>query len=192
MLKDIFVSEVRVKILKIMMLNPTKQYHVRALVREVGTEINAVRRELSRLTNLGLLRKRQSSNRIYYTVDTNSLYYPELLSLVAKETHIGESIINNAKYLGNVKYVLLSRAYLRGRVSTVLDVDLFIVGSVNLEVLEKIVKAEQIRVGRDFNYSVMGEEEFIFRKRRNDQFIAKVLSQSRTMLIGDEEELCAL
>ena len=192
MLKDIFVSEVRVKILKIMMLNSTKQYHVRALVREVGTEINAVRRELSRLTNLGLLRKRQSSNRIYYTVDTNSLYYPELLSLVAKETHIGESIISNAKYLGNVKYVLLSRAYLRGRVSTVLDVDLFIVGSVNLDVLEKIVKAEQIRVGRDFNYSVMGEEEFIFRKRRNDQFIAKVLSQSRTMLIGDEEELCAL
>ena len=192
MLKDIFVSEVRVKILKIMLLNPTKQYHVRALVREVGTEINAIRRELFRLTNIGLLRRRQSSNRIYYTVDTNSLYYPELLSLVAKETHIGADIINNAKYLGNVKYVVLSRAYLRGRVSTVLDVDLFIVGSVNLEVLEKIVKAEQIRIGRDFNYSVMGEEEFIFRKRRNDQFIAKVLSQSRTMLIGDEEELCVL
>lgn len=192
MLKDIFVSEVRVKILKIMMLNPTKQYHVRALVREVGTEINAVRRELSRLTNMGLLRRRQSSNRIYYTVDTNSLYYPELLSLVAKETHIGIDIINNAKYLGNIKYVILSRAYLRGRVSTVLDVDLFIVGSVNLDVIERIVKSEQLRVGRDFNYSVMGEEEFIFRKRRNDQFIAKVLSQSRTMLIGDEEELCAL
>lgn len=192
MLKDIFVSEVRVKILKIMMLNPTKQYHVRALVREVGTEINAVRRELARLTGIGLLRRRQSSNRIYYAVDTNSLYYPELLSLAAKETYVGADLINNAKYLGNVKYVVLSRAYLRGRVSTVLDVDLFIVGSVNLEVLEKIIKAEQTRVGRDVNYSVMGEEEFIFRKRRNDQFIAKVLSQSRTMLIGNEEEFCAL
>jgi hypothetical protein len=34
----------------------------------------------------------------------------------------------------------------------------------------------------------MSLEDFEFRKRKGDSFITKILSQSRTMLIGDEEE----
>ena len=65
MLKNIFVSEVRVKILKLLLLNPTKQFHVRAIVRAVNAEINAVRRELDNLISVGLLKRRQSSNKIF-------------------------------------------------------------------------------------------------------------------------------
>ncbi len=190
MLKELFVSEVRVKILKLMLPRPNNQFHVRGLVRAVKTEINAVRRELLRLTNLGLLRKRQSGNRLYYTVSTTSTYYPELLSLVAKEEGIGAELIKHIKELGDVKFAVLSRAFLLGRVSTVLDVDLFIVGSARVDVLDKLVKDEQQRSHRELNYTVMPEEEFIFRKRKNDTFISKVLSQSRTMLVGNEEEFC--
>lgn len=192
MLKDIFVSEVRVNMLKLMLPAPDKALHVRAIVRELGTEINAVRRELERLTKIGLLKKRQSSNRLYYTVDTSSIYYPELLSLVAKETGLGEALLSNRKALGNIKYALLSRRFSRNEPTTVLDVDLFIVGSVDFELLEKIVKEKEVALSREIHYSVMGEDEFIFRKRKNDQFISKILSQGRTMLIGDEEELTSL
>ncbi len=192
MLKDIFVSEVRVNMLKLMLPNPDKALHVRAIVRELNTEINAIRRELERLTGIGLLKKRQSSNRLYYTVDTSSIYYPELLSLVAKETNLGESILSNRKALGNIKYALLARRFSRNEPSTVLDVDLFIVGSVDFDLLEKIVKENEVILNKNIHYSVMGEDEFIFRKRKNDQFISKVLSQGRTILIGDEEELTSL
>ncbi|HSX39941.1 MAG TPA: hypothetical protein VLI92_05120 [Candidatus Saccharimonadales bacterium] len=192
MLKDIFVSEVRVKILKLMLPRPNSQFHVRGLVRAVKTEINAVRRELLRLNNLGLLRKRQSGNRIYYTVNPTSIYYPELLSMVAKEEGLGAEIISHAKELGDVKYAVLSRSFLLGRTSTVLDVDLFVVGNANAEVLDKLVKDEQARISREINFTIMPEEEFIFRKRKNDTFISKVLAQSRTMLIGNEEEFCTI
>jgi DNA-binding transcriptional ArsR family regulator len=190
MLKDLFVSEVRLKILKTMLVQPEKPYHVRALVRAVGTEINAVRRELSRLTGIGLLRKRQSGNRIYYSVNQASLYFPELLSLISKEEGLGADIIRNAKKLGDVDFVVLSRAFSRGRESTALDVDLFIVGSVNLPVLQSIIKFNEQKLGREINYTVMPSDEFVFRKRKNDSFISKILAQSRTMLVGDEEEFC--
>ena len=192
MLKDFFVSEVRVKILKTMLPCPDKPYHVRALVRAVGTEINAVRRELQRLTRAGLLRKRPSGNRVYYSVNTSSPYYPELLSLIAKEVGVGAQIISLSKELGDVKFAVLSRAFSKGRASSVLDVDLFIVGAVNMNVLDKIVAGVEAARGSEINYTVMGEEEFSFRKRRNDQFITRVLSQSRTMLIGEEEEFCSI
>ena len=192
MLNEIFVSEVRVKILKLMLPAPEKPFHVRALVRAVGTEINAIRRELNRLTKLGLLKRRPSGNRVYFTVNTGSIYYPELLSLVSKENGLGQKIIQQSKQLGDVRFAILSRAFARGRVSSILDIDLFIVGSLNLEVLERIISEEEKSTGREVHYSVMGEDEFLFRKRKNDQFVMRILTQSRTMLLGDEEEFCSL
>ncbi|MBI2620841.1 winged helix-turn-helix transcriptional regulator [candidate division WWE3 bacterium] len=192
MLKDLFVSEVRVRLFKVFLVNPSKPLHVRALVRQVGTEINAIRRELQRLVDAGVLRKRPSGNRVYYNVNTSSQYYPELLSLVAKEEGLGAEIIKRSKELGDIEYAVLARGFSRGREYNVLDVDLFIVGSVNLDVLNVVVSKTQEELKREINYSVMGEEEFLFRKRRNDAFINKVLSQSRTMLIGDEELFCAV
>lgn len=192
MLKDLFVSEVRLRILSLTLTNPHKQYHVRAIVRAVGAEINAVRRELAKLENMGLLRKRQSGNRLYYKADTANIYYSELLALVSKETGIGGLLLQNAKDLGAIKFAVISTAFLRGRQSTVLDVDLFIVGEVNLEVLKRIVSTAEKDMSREINYSVMSEEDFTFRKRKNDHFVSKILSQSRTMLIGDEEEFCAV
>lgn len=188
MLKELFVSEVRVNILKRMLPTPDKPYHVRALVRAVKTEINAVRRELARLYRIGLLRKRPSGNRIYYTVDTSSPFYPELLALIAKDKGIGGGIIANLKKLGDVRFAVLSKAYIRGRVSSVLDVDLFLVGEVNLSTLKELVDIEQQKTGQEINYSVMSLEDFVFRKRKGDTFINKILSQSRAMLVGDEEE----
>lgn len=192
MINELFVSEVRVKILKLMLPNPATPFHVRALVRAVGTEINAIRRELNRLTKLGLLKRRPSGNRVYFTVNTASYYYPELLSLVSKEMTLGLKIISSAKQLGGVKFAVLSRAFSRGRQSSLLDIDLFLVGSLNLEVLEKIIAEEEKNLEKEIHYSVMGEDEFLFRKRKNDQFVMRILTQSRTLLIGDEEEFCSL
>ena len=188
MLKDLLISEVRVNILKQMLPTPDKSYHVRALVRAVDTEINAVRRELARLHSIGLLRRRPSGNRIYYSVDTASPYYPELLALIAKDGGVGAAIIDNLKKLGDVRFAVLSKAFIRGRQSSVLDVDLFLVGTVNLDVLKETIEKEQKKLNKEVNYSVMSLEDFEFRKRKGDSLITKILSQSRTMLIGDEEE----
>lgn len=192
MLKDLFVSEVRVKILKLMLPDPSKSLHVRAIVRAVGTEINAVRRELERLEGVGLLNKRRSSNRLYYTVDSSNMYYGELLSLIAKDDGLGYEIVANRKNLGDIKFAVLSRKFSRNIPSSTLDVDLFLVGSLNFHILESLIKEYEERLGREIHYSVMGEDEFMFRKRKNDQFISKILSQGRTMLVGDEVEFTSL
>src|SRR3990167_36238 len=173
MLKDLFVSAVRVKILKIFLFDKDKSYHVRSLVRAVGSEINAVRRELQKLTSIGFLRRRPSGNRVYYSLNSSSIYYPELLSLFVKEDGIGADIIKAEKELGNAKYAVLARSFVRGRASTVLDVDLFVVGGVNIEVLKNIVSNEEKKQNRELNYTVMGEDEFNF----------KSLSKRRIILI---------
>lgn len=192
MLKELLVSEVRIKILKLLILNPEKSYHVRAIVRAVDAEINAVRRELENLTTINILRRRQSSNRIYYSVDTAHVYYADLLSLMGKDEGLGGKILKHARELGDVQFAILSKSFLRGRPASPLEVDLFLVGNIKLDTLEKLVVEYQTETGREVNYSTMNSEEFRHRKRSNDQFVVTFLTKGRSMLIGDEEKLTAM
>jgi len=192
MLNKILVSEVRVNILKLLLLNPRRSFHIRAIVRQVDAEINAVRRELDNLFEINLVTRRQSSNKIFYQINTEHPFYSDLLSLVCKEEGIGSAIVKREKQIGKVEYAVLSLAFLRGRKSTALDVDLFIVGDVDSSVVQNIVREEEEKLGREINFSIMSMEEFVNRKRTNDPFIYRVMTQSRTMLIGDDEKFCAV
>lgn len=192
MLKELLVSEVRIKILKLLILNPERSLHVRAIVRAVGAEINAVRRELENLTTINLLRKRQSSNKLYYIVDTSHIYYWDLLSLLGKDEGLAAKVVKHVRELGDVQFAVISKSFLRGKPVSPLEIDLFLVGSIKMEVLEKIVNDHQTHTGREINYSVMTSEEFRHRKRSNDLFVVGFLTKARAMLIGDEEKFTSM
>ena len=70
MLKELLISEVRVNLIKFLIKNFENEFHVRALVRELGVEINAVRRELEKLTNLNILTKNPWGNKIFYKINS--------------------------------------------------------------------------------------------------------------------------
>lgn len=189
-LEDIIISRVRVKILSLFLGSPGSIFFVRDIVRKVGEEINAVRRELLHMEKAGMVSKEQRANRLFYSFRKDYPLYYELIELIGKTAGLGWDILKQKAKLGKIKYAMLSGRFLRGlpkRGST--DVDLLIVGTVVLPELGQIVKLEEARRGRELNYTVMTEEEFLFRKRRRDPFVLSILTGSRTMLIGDEEEL---
>jgi hypothetical protein len=57
--------------------------------------------------------------------------------------------------------------------------------------LSALVSKEEAVRGHEINYTVMSEEEFLFRKRRRDPFLTSIIYGSRVMLLGDEEALVA-
>lgn len=190
MLSDIIISRVRVKVLTLFLTHPGKIFHVRDIVRKVSEEINAVRRELAHMEAAGMVTKEQRANRLFYAIRRDYPLYYELLHLIGKTSGLGYDILKNKAKLGKVKFAMLSGRYLRelpARTST--DVDLLVVGTIVLPELAQLVKAEEVRRGREINYTVMSEEEFLFRKRRRDPFVAQTLERARVMVIGDEEEL---
>lgn len=188
-LTDFIVSRVRVKLLSTFFSSPTELFYVRQLVRESGEEINAVRRELERLTKAGVVKPEGRGNRLYFSLNKQYLFYAELMRLVAKTSGLGAAIIKNQQQLGKVKFSFLSGRFARRMPYRQDAVDLLVVGEIVMPQLSSIVQQEQTKVKREINYSVMSEEEFKFRKSRRDPFILDVLKGSRIMLIGDEEEL---
>jgi len=187
--KDFMVSRVRSKLLKTFLEKPGEMYYVRELTRKVGEEINAVRRELNHLLKKGMLKSEPRGNRIYYFFRKDYLFYSDLLTLVAKTTHLGGAIIKNRNKLGTLNYAMLSGKFVRFANRKKDEVDLLVVGSVVMPQLAALVRAEESRREREINYTVMTKDEFEFRKRRNDPFITEILKSSKIMLVGDEDTL---
>jgi predicted nucleotidyltransferase len=188
-LQDLFVSKVRIKLLQIFFSEPREIFYVRQLVRKTGEEINAVRRELARMEERGLVKKESRGNRIYYEFNKSYPFYEELLQLVTKTTGLGQQIIKNKNKIGKIKFIMLSGRFVRQKEHRQQDVDLLVVGEVVLPQLAAVIRSFESQLGREINYTVMTKEEFEFRKKRRDPFITSVLLGSRIMLKGDEEDL---
>lgn len=189
-LEDFITSKVRIKVLELFCGNPTEMYHVRGVVREVNEEINAVRRELDRLEKAMLLKSEKRGNRLYYWLRDDYLMFGDLLSMVAKTKGLGAELIENKTKLGNPSFVMFSGNFVRYKEKKKEDdVDILVVGSVKLPDLATLIRVEESKRGKEINYTVMSRDELEFRKKRRDPFIQRVLSASRVMIIGDEDDL---
>ena len=191
MLSDFITSKSRIKLLAVFLTHPYEMFHVRELVRRTGDEINAVRRELSFLEKKGVLIKEPRANRVYYSLDKNYPFYFDLLKIGAKTIGLGSELIKNRIKLGKIKYAMFSGKFVRRLEKSPDEVDFLIVGTVVLPEVALLVRNEEARLTTEINYTVMTEEEFDFRKKRNDPFIKSILTGSRVILLGDEENLLA-
>ncbi len=189
MFEDLITSKSRVKLLHVFLANPAEMYHVRELVRRTGDEINAVRRELAYLEKRGILTREPRANRVYYSLSKNYPFYYDLLRLGAKSVGLGLGILKNRAKLGKIKYALFSGRFVRRVDKNPEDVDVMLVGTVVLPELALLIREEEKRLNSEINYTVMSEEEFDFRKKRRDPFILSILSGSKIMLLGDEENM---
>ena len=190
MLEDIIISKTRVKLLELFLTNPGKIFHVRDLVRRVDEEINAVRRELAHLEKHGVTSKEPRGNRVYYSMRRDYPLYFDLMEIFAKTKGLGGDLLKNKAKLGKIKYVSFSGRFVRRDPKKDPEqVDVLVVGDVVLPELALLIRGEEAKRGEEINYTVMTEDEFVFRKKRRDPFIMSILSGSRSMILGDEEEL---
>jgi len=188
-LADFMISKVRVKLLQILLETPGEMFYVRELTRKSSEEINAVRRELSRLQGIGMVKSEKRGNRLYYQYNQSYEFFLELLSLVVKTTGIGRQIIKNKSKLGFIRHAFISTAFVRGIERDKDQVDLVFIGQVIMPQIRLLISGFEAKTKKEINYSIMTEDEFKFRKSRRDPFILSILFQPRIMLIGDELRL---
>lgn len=189
MLEDLIISRVRMKILSLFYLNPDKKYHLREIQRQTNEAMNAIRREMKHLADTGFASPEARGNRKYYVLRKDNPFYFDLLELFNKNNGLGKALLEKRAKLGKVKFIMLSGKYVRNIPREKNNVDLLLVGHVVLPEVLQVVKKEEQRRDVEINYTVMTEDEFKFRKQRNDPFVERILKGSRIMIVGDEEEL---
>lgn len=190
-LNFLFVSKVRIKCLKFFYFNQDIPIHLRAVARELREEINAVRRELMRLEEIKFLKSTIRGNKKYFSINPYFPFFEEIKSIIYKSDGIGEALVVSQNKIGNIYFAALSGSFVNGIRMHESEIDMLIVGDVDMSVLSGIVKKEEEKIGREINYSVLKLSEFNLRKKRKDPFIIKILLETQVLIIGNREEYIA-
>lgn len=188
MLEQLFGSQTRVKLLQLFLNNPEERYFVRELTRIIDSQINAVRRELENLQNLGLICEVEAGEEgntkmKYFQAVKDFTLYPELKSMVQKMQFILEQeFSNNLGKLGQVDYLALTGSFVGEKT---IPVDFLIVGTIETGKLKKLIKKYEAKFNREINYTLFNPEEFLYRRNVADKFLYSILDGNKIVMIDE-------
>jgi len=163
---------------------------VREITRKIEEQINSVRRELSNLLAIGIIKSDSSGNRLYYEVNQEYSHYDSLRHMftavntkkdkvVAKE---GGDLSSRLQETGQIELVILSGFFVR---NPNLPIDMLIVGDVNKSKLAKVIKELEQEEDHEVRYAVFNREEFDYRRDLSDRFLNTVLEAKHSVIIGE-------
>lgn len=187
MLNKIFTSKTRVKILTLFLMNPEKEMFIREVSRTINENINAVRRELSNLEDIGLLISINKGNMKYYTVNQDFSIYPELKSIILKTEGISRIIKDDLVKLGNIELAFIYGSFASGEEGKDSDLDIFLVGDINEDHIIKAFSSLEETLSREINYVLFSKEEFNQRIKDKDPFISHVLQEPKIIILKNME-----
>jgi hypothetical protein len=134
-------------------LNPDSEAHLRGLETEFGEGSNAIRLELNRFEQAGLLQSRTQGNRKLFKVNVANALYPELNSLVKKHLGIDQLVDRIVSQLGDLEQVYLAGDYAQGLDSGVIDIVL--VGNPDRVYLAQLISKAEVKIGRKIRSLVL-------------------------------------
>ena len=177
MLKQLFTSNTRVKLLSLFLLNPDEEYFIRELTRKLDEQINSVRRELDNLKKLGLLKSKEQNRKKYFIVNKNFAIFNELRSIFVKALSDHEHVSRKIMKFGEIDVMVLSGIF----VNKEAQLDLLLVGQVDREKLEEFFNNE-LETKRPVRYSVLTKEDYIYRRQCKDKFLHDLMNDATNVV----------
>ncbi len=158
MLDTLITSKTRVKLLLKFFSNCHAAAHLRALAKEMDESTNAVRLELNKLSDAGILTSHEKGNTIQYRANDKHPLFPELSSLVRKYLGLDKVVENLVQRLGDVRMALVTGDYAKGKDTG--KIDLLVVGNIDMVLLDYLVNKTQDMISRKIDVTVVHNEGF--------------------------------
>lgn len=182
MLEHLFGSRTRVKLLQLFLSHPHEQFFVRELTRKLEEHINSIRRELTHLEALGLVRSFEQQRKKYYVVDATCQLYPELRALVLKARLTSEKqFIQRLERNHSIQYLALLGYFVDDEASAI---DMFIIGSLPAKHMLQLLEEFTVQFGHELRYTLMTPAEYHYRKSVTDKFLYTILQSPQLVLVN--------
>ena len=158
MLDTLITSKTRIKLLLKFFLNNKTQSYLRNLETEFGESSNAIRVELNRFEDAGLLTSTSSGNKKMYMANTKHPLYNDIHSIILKFVGFDQIVEKITSQVGDLKAAFITGKFAMGLDSNIID--LILVGE-NLDrtyITNLVEKAEEL-IKRKIRFLVMTLEE---------------------------------
>ena len=168
MLETLITSKTRIKLLTKFFLNPQAKAYLRGLERSFGESSNAVRCELNRFEQAGLLSSAVEGNRKVYSANTNHPLFQDIHNILRKQLGIDHVIDEITARLGYVEQVWLSGEFAKGHDST--SIELILVGTIiDTDYLEQLRTKATSLITRTIGLTLLTPEKFAAMKSKIEE-----------------------
>jgi DNA-binding transcriptional ArsR family regulator len=133
MIETLISSKTRVKLLLKFFLNSKNSSYLRGLEAEFGESTNAIRFELNKLEEAGLLSSELRGNKKYFKANTTHPFFGDIHSQLLNYTGLVGILERIVESLGDLKYVFVVEKLAKGLSSDI--VDLVFVGDIDKDAI---------------------------------------------------------
>lgn len=159
MLEALVTSKTRVKLLLKFFLNSSSSSYLRNLETEFGESTNAIRVELNRFEEAGLLTSSNKGNRKYYTANKAHPLFPDINNIVMKYIGLDKIVENVVNKLGDLEKVFVCGEFAKGLDCDIIDL-MFVGAKIDREYLLKLIEKVEKMIKRRVRYIVYSDSEF--------------------------------
>ncbi|MDO5480450.1 MAG: transcriptional regulator [Candidatus Saccharibacteria bacterium] len=187
--EKLFGSKTRAKLLQLFFSSPSKSFYIREMTRVIDEQINSVRRELSNLESIGIIKNESFDNKVYYSANSKHPFYRPMIDIFSKK--INSTREQDVKESTWDEYCRPVKNYLTGLIVTNRlpgqdGLDLLIIGNDRTKKLTRWAEVIEKKQGKTINYAIMTPEDFTYRKSVKDRFIEDVLEMEIIEIIDPE------
>jgi len=185
----IFKSKARQAIFRLYFTNPEKRFYLRELERELRIPVSMLRKELISLAKEGLFSSSKQGNLLYYFLNKQYSLYSEIKAIVFKTVGIQGSLSKVLLPLKNIEVAFIYGSYAKSTINAKSDIDLFIIGNPDEDILVEEVNNLERNLNREINYNIYSRSDFEKKKKEKDSFVEDILKNKKIFLIGDTNDL---
>jgi len=185
----IFKSKARQAIFRLYFTNPEKSFYLRELERELGTPVSILRKELVSLEKEGLFSSSRQGNLLYYSLNKEYPLYSEIKAIVFKTVGIQGALSKALLDIKGIDAAFIYGSYAKSASNAKSDIDLFILGNPDEDILIEKINGLEKSLNREINYGIYKKANFEKKKKEKDSFIEDVLKNKKIFLVGGENDL---
>ena len=185
--------KVRQRVLALLFGVPGRSFYANEVIGLVQSGTGAVQRELSALSEAGLITVRKQGNQRHYQANIDSPVFAELRGLVLKTMGLADVLhAALAPIAAQIDAAFVYGSVAKQQDTAHSDVDVLIVSSsLGYADVFGALEGAALQLGRKVNPTLYSREDVAKRIAKDAAFVTRVLQQPKIWLIGNDENLNA-
>jgi len=186
MIELITKSKIRQRIILLFIYNQSEEFYLSEIARRVNSSAGTTQRELDRLLRNDFLHFKKKANLSIYRLNKRYSLLNEVESIVRKTIGIETELKTRLAQVENIEFAFLFGSYVKGGLKSDSDIDLFIIGKAEEDLVFKNVEELESVIGREINYHLSSKEDFL--NRKSQHYFYKEILSDYLLLMGDQDE----
>lgn len=179
-------SKIRKRIILLFFYNREKEYYLSEIAKTIKTSPGTAKRELNRLLEIDLISMRKIGGLNVYKLNKKFHLLEEFDSIVTKTIGIEAELKELFKNIRNIRQAFIFGSYAKEGLKSSSDIDLFIIGNPEEDMVYKAVNTLEDKIQREINYHISSKEEF--RKNLGNNYFYRDIIENYILIKGNRNE----